>query len=138
MYKLNTLLIIIFNIMILHGCTSNNIEGKNCYKTILVDSTFFNKDWLIILEDENKMKKFIISEKKNSLSDKYLKYDSLTTNKNICIEIKKVDTLVNASLKGIKSQDDPEIYLDGKLIWSEGFIRVTLYISDCIQDKIYN
>jgi hypothetical protein len=77
----------------------------------------------------------LISRKKPLFDYDSLKYSQLQLDNKYCFNIHLKETPVKATLKGILSQDHPDIVLDSQLLWSDGKIRAKVYESDAIIDR---
>lgn len=134
--KNNLFIIIIFLLMqFWESCTTQNIINRDCYDVKSIDSTLFNEYLFITIAKNNKSKMYLISKKDYSQSFSKGEYELIKFNNNYCFEVSIIDTTIKASLYGNISQNNPDIYIDDVLIWSNGKIVCKIYRSTDIKDK---
>lgn len=133
MNKINIFLICLVPCFIL-GCTSSNKDGINCYKVNAIDSSFFKEYFLISISDNNLNTRYILSDRKYIVDSPMI---PLIVGGTYCFIVHEIDTSISATLMGTLSQNNPDIYVDKKLLWSNGKIVLKVYTSDVIRGKYY-
>jgi|GEM_PF-4373616 len=127
MNKFKILFILIFSM--LFGCSSSKIDNEGCYTVTAIDSMFFNEYFLISILDKSKNTNYILSKKEQPKSAS----QPIISGETYCFHLNVIKAQVAATLKGRISQTNPDVYVNNKLLWSNGKIKIEVFSSKDIE-----